>query len=289
MERYGIIYKITNRVNGKVYVGQTVQSLSDRWSKHKYKKSHSKLVRQAISKYGVENLTIDEICSCFDYQGLNDLERHFIIMFRSLTPHGYNLNDGGDNSSSTPESRKNRSEAAKRHWSNPQTRAKHIEALRNPERTSKIGKTAKERWSNPEFKRKVSESIRKASCSLEHRIKMSEARKLAGSTPEAKAKRSLASKKNWKNPKYVAAFSEKRKSQWQNPEYRNKILSAIRRSNENRSRPVIGTNISNGECVEYPSTQAVQTHGYSQGHVYSCCIGKRKSHKGYIWRFKNGT
>ena len=41
MKPYGIIYKITNKVNGKCYIGQTTKSLSDRWSKHKYKKSHN--------------------------------------------------------------------------------------------------------------------------------------------------------------------------------------------------------------------------------------------------------
>ena len=54
----GKIYKITNKVNGKIYVGQTIKSLKERFQKHcwgtTYKdKYHLNMaIKKAIKKYG---------------------------------------------------------------------------------------------------------------------------------------------------------------------------------------------------------------------------------------------
>ena len=57
----GGIYKITNTVNGKVYVGQTVRSINHRWSQHLYVNSTCTRMNAAIKKYGKENFRIDVI------------------------------------------------------------------------------------------------------------------------------------------------------------------------------------------------------------------------------------
>jgi group I intron endonuclease len=177
MQRHGIIYKITNKINGKVYIGQTTQTLSDRWSKHKYRNSHSKLIRLAIKKYGIENLTIEEFCSCFSIDSLNLLEERIIAQFNCITPHGYNLTSGGDSAICTEENRQNRSISGKRHWSDPQAKAKHIEALNGVERREKISASSKSRWNDPEYRKRVSEAIRKGKASPEHRAHMSKVAK----------------------------------------------------------------------------------------------------------------
>ena len=46
-----IIYKITNNVNGKIYIGQTVRTLEERLSEHKRKKVS--LISKAFDKYGL--------------------------------------------------------------------------------------------------------------------------------------------------------------------------------------------------------------------------------------------
>lgn len=58
--QFGIIYKITNLVNNKVYIGQTERTLKERWGQHKYSKG-CKYLHNAILKYGAESFKIEEI------------------------------------------------------------------------------------------------------------------------------------------------------------------------------------------------------------------------------------
>lgn len=57
-EYYGIIYKITNLINGKCYIGQTVTTIKSRFSKHFYCSKGKNIrsgISQAINKYGKKN------------------------------------------------------------------------------------------------------------------------------------------------------------------------------------------------------------------------------------------
>ena len=58
--QYGIIYKVTNLVNNKIYIGQTERTLKERWEQHKYKEGCRHL-HNAILKYGAYNFKIEEI------------------------------------------------------------------------------------------------------------------------------------------------------------------------------------------------------------------------------------
>lgn len=65
--RTGYIYKITNTVNGKSYIGQTLQTIQQRWYAHKYaakkkKQGCNKLIN-AINKYGEESFCVEELWS----------------------------------------------------------------------------------------------------------------------------------------------------------------------------------------------------------------------------------
>ena len=53
-----IIYKITNKINGKVYIGQTIQPLKKRWNLHRAKKSGCPALTRAFEKYGKDNFDI---------------------------------------------------------------------------------------------------------------------------------------------------------------------------------------------------------------------------------------
>ena len=55
-----IIYKITNKINGKVYIGQTSNTLEKRWWQHCHG-THKHIIARAISKYGAENFKIEQI------------------------------------------------------------------------------------------------------------------------------------------------------------------------------------------------------------------------------------
>lgn len=100
-----IVYKITNKINGKSYIGQTTESLSKRWARHCRSGSHCTALKNAIKKYGKENFKIEIIFKTNLVDELNKNESHFINYFNSLVPNGYNMNTGGFNPMAVPETR----------------------------------------------------------------------------------------------------------------------------------------------------------------------------------------
>jgi group I intron endonuclease len=83
---FGIIYKITNKVNGKCYIGRTT-SLKKRFEKHL--SGGTPPLRHAVRKFGKENFTIEVLCKIPDK--LATLERKYIKDFKSYDRHyGYN-------------------------------------------------------------------------------------------------------------------------------------------------------------------------------------------------------
>lgn len=94
----GVIYKITNQKNGKVYIGLTTVSLEERWRNHL--NSVWRVDRHlyfAMRKYGVENFSIEEIDSTDDFERLGELERYYIKLYDSTNQDkGYNNTFGGE-------------------------------------------------------------------------------------------------------------------------------------------------------------------------------------------------
>lgn len=93
----GYIYKITNKINQKVYIGQTIQTPSQRWYHHltDAKLGSDLKFHRALRKYGRENFTKDIIEEVED-ELLNDREIYWISFYDSYED-GYNSTLGGDN------------------------------------------------------------------------------------------------------------------------------------------------------------------------------------------------
>lgn len=93
----GLIYIITNSINSKVYIGQTTQSLKDRWYGHCRKacsKNEADMhIKRAILKYGKENFSINEIEKC-KIEELDEKEIYYINLYNSYK-NGYNRTKGG--------------------------------------------------------------------------------------------------------------------------------------------------------------------------------------------------
>lgn len=88
------IYKITNKVNGKIYIGQSIDIIQ-RWNYHKSIPNGGCVkLYNAMRKYGIDNFIfeIEEICSQND---LDDKEIYYINKYNSHSSMGYNLTDGG--------------------------------------------------------------------------------------------------------------------------------------------------------------------------------------------------
>lgn len=88
------IYKITNIVNNKIYIGKTTKPLEERlyehWRSAKWKKNKT-AIGAAILKYGRENFIIEQLDSGNDIEDLNTKEKWWIL---HIQPH-YNLHEGG--------------------------------------------------------------------------------------------------------------------------------------------------------------------------------------------------
>lgn len=90
------IYKITNRINGKVYIGQS-KDPHRRFKDHVYGKNNERnsAIHNAIKKYGVHAFDFDVIEH--DVSEYNDREKYWIAYYRSNQhQYGYNITDGGD-------------------------------------------------------------------------------------------------------------------------------------------------------------------------------------------------
>ena len=93
----GFIYKITNKINGKSYIGQTIQNVKERFYQHCATKCSQTIlnmvIHKAINKYGKSNFTI-EVIEEVESTNLNDRERYWIRYYDSYN-NGYNSTEGG--------------------------------------------------------------------------------------------------------------------------------------------------------------------------------------------------
>lgn len=98
--KLGKIYLISNEINHKLYVGQTVQSLNKRFNGHccysKTDKSVNMYIKRAIHKYGKDKFHIELLEEC-PIELMNEREKYWIKFYDSYN-NGYNLTLGGQDS-----------------------------------------------------------------------------------------------------------------------------------------------------------------------------------------------
>ncbi|MDT9337789.1 NUMOD4 domain-containing protein [Clostridium perfringens] len=60
----------------------------------------------------------------------------------------------------------------------------------------------------------------------------------------------------------------------------------VKKKNNGNSKAVLGINLKNGLILEYPSAAEAQRNGFNRGDLSECCLGRRKTHKGFKWKYK---
>lgn len=114
-EYFGLIYKITNIITNKIYIGQTTRSFNQRINEYKkITKINNTYLKNSITKYGFDNFNFEIIDSCSNLLELNHKEVYWIKYYDSTNREkGYNILSGGVNSYSSTETKEKKSDSHK--------------------------------------------------------------------------------------------------------------------------------------------------------------------------------
>jgi len=216
----GTIYVITNTVNGKQYVGQTIKTITQRWSEHCSQASAPRRARTAlpaaIRKYGADVFTIEaiyELIATSMQPDLDAAEAIFIELFQTMAPDGYNLVHGGRGGARSAEAREHMSLAK-------QNQSQETRAKISANRRGKIhSPDARARMSASQRRRFERDGVSSAT-----RQRLSVASKNRIRTPEHGARISAALKGRPRSPETVAKMKATKTAR--RGTYKKRVVSA---------------------------------------------------------------
>lgn len=238
--KYGVIYKITNKRNNKMYIGKTTSKDPKKYILLTYMNTNGKTnrhIHNAIKKHGKENFSYEIIDEAKSLKELNTKEQYYIENFNTLKK-GYNMTigeDGGD--TYTSQSKKKKQEIKQKIKKNRKITKEFCKKMsdinkgipKSEEHKRKISESKKQSYiegrsdisgsNHPMYgkhhtkksRKKTSDTIKKLYENQEYRKKVSDATRKALNKPETKKKMSDASYERWSDPKYRQKMSEKKK------------------------------------------------------------------------------
>lgn len=174
-EKAACVYSVTNKVNGKVYIGVTVNPERRKRSHFKHNIRTRSMLKNAIAKHGEENFVFEILCvGTKDYCYL--VEPRFVAEYNTRTPHGYNICSGGRGSKGlTGENNGMYGRTGEQHPHfgkiGYRTGMPHSEETKQKMREAHLGRVFSE-----ETRKKISENAKKRTAHME---KMREASRLA--------------------------------------------------------------------------------------------------------------
>ena len=216
----GYVYKITNTVNGKAYIGISTHEPEKRRIKDHLSGYGNRIIAKAVRKYGKDAFNYEILeANVFD-EFLPDLEVAYIAHFNTVVPNGYNLTSGGEVAKTlSDETRRKIGEAGKGKLISAEHRRKLSEAHKGKKKPP----------FSAEHRRKMSEAHKGKTHSAEARRKMSETRKGRKHSAEARRKMSEAHKGKKKPPfsaEHRRKISEANKGRKHSAEARRKMSEA---------------------------------------------------------------
>lgn len=168
-----VVYLITNLVNQRKYIGITTKSLKRRWAVHKScaARGSNVAIHRALRKYGHENFSISVIGETDSESELLSMEIKFILEYKSRSPLGYNMTDGGTGRRGLTQTTETRKKLSHAFLGKPL-----LQSTRDKIRIAHLGKKLSE-----DHKRKLSMAKlgKKLTRTPEHNAKISEAKKKA--------------------------------------------------------------------------------------------------------------
>jgi group I intron endonuclease len=258
----GYIYKITNLISKKVYIGQTKKEPEERWRGHKSTIKSGKgccpILKNAVNKYGIENFKFEVLIICFD-KDLCKFEKEYIKKYNSITPNGYNANEGGEvggmfkGKHHSDETKKILSEKSRSRYMTEDSRKEHGKTVKNALQTS-------EKWKKAIAEGRVGTNSSAAK------------KKLGSKTPEETKKKISESVK-----KYFSGDGKNKESQFKN---HSEIMTKA-----------IGKKVNQytlkGEFIkEYPCiAEAARQTNVTRRNIQNNVSNHSKTAGGFIWKY----
>lgn len=265
-EVFGMVYKITNKINGKVYIGVTKkESVSERY-KGSIINTHNEHLRRSIEKYGVENFEIiNQFDIAYSEEELNKLESYYINYYDSMNPKkGYNKTSGGDSKYIFSEESKKKMSKAHSGKKLTEEHKKKLSESRRGEKNHFYGKTHTDK-----VRKKISDTHKGKIISEEHRKIVSECWTGRKHSEETKQKM-----REWNIGKKMSEESKEKMRKAKGKE-------VYQYSKE-------GTFINKWRSVaEMCRQNNYNNSDYSS--ILQCLCGMTKSARGYVWSYTEMT
>jgi hypothetical protein len=240
---YGVVYVITNQVNGKKYVGQTINQKPLKYCANHLKLAfhekdgREKILYRAIRKYGPDAFSYSIICYADNQENLDEAEDYYILEYNTLSPAGYNVRRGGARGSHHPmtiermkeasaksEVRTAKSVAAHRRWSRKGERDRAskmmIDGWADPEIRDRRVAGLIESAKDPDVLRRRGQAIRDALATPEaHAIKVQRGKEVMSRLSVVETIRQKTIARNAK-PEFKELFRVTTTNSWQDPKVR---------------------------------------------------------------------
>ena len=304
----GYIYLVTDTTNGMKYTGQHHYHIEGQLDPNYH---GSGTIISKIYKKRPETLKEEYIKTCYSEEEMNSDEQHYIEVFDTLWPNGYNLTKGGDGVLPSEETRIKMSKSHKGKIPpnkgipmNEEQKKKLSESLKgrnvwnkgipmSEEQKKKLSEINKGQIPPNKGKHHTEESKRKMSKSHKG-IQAGEKHPMFGKHHSEESKKKMSENRSGKcigekHPMFgkhhteesKKKISEKQKGKKLSEETRRKMSKA--RINGKQSKKVLQYTL-DGEFVrEWPSIQECERNGYAGANICRCCQGKRKSAYGFKW------
>jgi hypothetical protein len=254
----GYIYKITNTVNGKAYVGVTnVLDPTLRFKRHMQAIRRGKgcpLLMEAVKKYGEDAFKFEILIICFD-EDIYKYENNYIIKHNTLTPNGYNAVEGGK-------------------------AVKGFLGKTHSENTKMIlGKKSKEINKRPEIK----EMHRQCAFEMHKKYNMSELLKKSEKWHKAVAEGRIGNRGGKHNSHTTTKISEGVIKYFNDDDIRKKHSNIMRKVNGRKINQFSKEDIliaAYDSIIE--ATEKTKTH---RSTIQACATGRTKTGGGFIWKY----
>lgn len=228
--KYYTIYKITNSINGKYYIGKHItENLNDGYM------GSGKYIKSAVAKHGKDNFVKEILILCENEEDMNNKERELIDHTDSLS---YNLTVGGiggwdyvnsNGLSNTPENKKRKSDTMKIYW-DEEKRKSHSDKMKkyNVENgTSRYTEELNRRYADTEYKQKFIDKMKIVNADTEKRKKAGQKIKELWESDED-FKNKMKKRKHGSN-------SEKLKEKWKDPIWKEMMLNRRKKNETNKN------------------------------------------------------